>query len=269
MQPLIITCAITGAETLKSQNPNLPITVKEQVQATIDAYNAGATVVHLHVRDDSGAPTQDSNRFQEVIDGIRAKCPIVIQISTGGAVGDSIADRARPLDLKPEMASLNVGSINFGDDVFINKAADVELLATKMLQLKIKPEIEVYDLGMMEVAKRMMKSSLLASPTHFNFVLGTSHGLSGDMRNIGLLIDRLPSNATFTATGIGRYQLPVATYSLLSGGHVRVGLEDNIYFAKGQLATSNAQLVERVASLAHTLQRPIASIEATKKWINN
>jgi 3-keto-5-aminohexanoate cleavage enzyme len=265
MEKLIITCAITGAETTKEQNPALPITPDEQAQAAYDCWKAGASVIHLHVRDKNGKPSQSVDLFKETIDKIRAKCPVIIQISTGGAVGETIQNRAAPLKLKPEMASLNTGSINFGDEVFLNLPKDVEYLATQMKQFSIKPEIEVYDYGMLEYSLKIMKKGVIPNPSHFQFVLGTGHGISGEPRNLCHMVDALPEGCTWNAAGIGRYQLPVAAQAIVMGGHVRVGLEDNVYWSKGVLAKSNAQLVQRVSELATMLQRPVATVEDAKK----
>jgi 3-keto-5-aminohexanoate cleavage enzyme len=265
MEKLIITCAITGAETTKEQNPALPTTPDEQAQAAYDCWKAGASIIHLHVRDDMGQPSQSVDRFKEAIEKIRKKCPVVVQISTGGAVGEKIENRAAPLKLKPEMASLNTGSINFGDEVFLNLPKDVEALAIKMRELNIRPEIEVYDYGMLEYSLKIMKKGVIPNPSHFQFVLGTGHGISGEARNLCRMADALPEGCTWTAAGVGRYQLPVAAQSIVMGGHVRVGLEDNVYWSKGVLAKSNAQLVERVAQLAATLQRPVATVDEAKK----
>ena len=265
MEKLIITCAITGAETTKVQNPALPTTPDEQAQAAHDCWKAGASIIHLHVRDEQGTPSQSVDRFQETIEKIRKKCPIIVQISTGGAVGEKIENRAAPLRLKPEMASLNTGSINFGDEIFLNLPKDVEFLATRMKELKIRPEIEVYDFGMLEYSLKIMKKGVIPEPSHFQFVLGTGHGISGEARNLCRMADALPPGCSWTAAGIGRYQLPVAAQAIVMGGHVRVGLEDNVYWSKGVLATSNAQLVERISQLAVVLQRPVANVEETRK----
>lgn len=267
MDKLIITCAITGAETTKDQNPALPTTPDEQAEAAFECWKAGASVIHLHVRDDQARPSQSVDRFRETIDKIRKRCPVIVQISTGGAVGEKIENRAAPLSLKPEMASLNTGSINFGDEVFQNLPKDVEFLARKMKELKIRPEIEVYDYGMLEYSIKIMNKGVIDDPAHFQFVLGTGHGISGEPRNLCSMADRLPKGCTWTAAGIGRYQLPVAAQAIVMGGHVRVGLEDNVYWSKGVLAKSNAQLVERIAQLAAMLQRPVATIEEARKQL--
>lgn len=267
MDKLIITCAITGAETTKEQNPALPTTPDEQAQSAYDCWKAGASVIHLHVRDERGKPSQSVARFEEAIKKIRQKCPVIVQISTGGAVGEKIEDRAAPLGLKPEMASLNTGSINFGDEVFMNLPKDVEFLAARMKSHGIRPEIEVYDYGMLEYSLKMMKKGGLPDPSHFQFVLGTGHGLSGEPRNLCAMADALPDDCSWTAAGIGRYQLPVAAQAIVMGGHVRVGLEDNIYWSKGALAQSNAQLVERISQLAAMLQRPVATVDDARKLL--
>lgn len=267
MQKLIITCAITGAETTKEQNPNLPTTPDEQAESAYECWKAGASVIHLHVRDEQGKPSQSTDRFRETIEKIRKRCPVIIQISTGGAVGELVENRMRPLSLKPEMASLNTGSINFGDEVFENLPKDVEALAAKMRELKIIPEIEVYDFGMLEYSLKIMKKGILPNPSHFQFVLGTGHGLSGEPRNLCRMADALPEGCTWAAAGIGRYQLPVAAQTIVMGGHVRVGFEDNVYWSKGVLAKSNAQLVERITQLAATLQRPVANVDEAKEML--
>ncbi|MEW6056040.1 MAG: 3-keto-5-aminohexanoate cleavage protein [Bdellovibrionota bacterium] len=267
MQKLIITCAITGAETTKEQNPALPTTPDEQAEAAHECWKAGASIIHLHVRDDQGKASQSVDRFKESIEKIRKKCPVIVQISTGGAVGESIENRAAPLGLRPEMASLNTGSINFGDEVFLNLPKDVEGLALKMKQYKVRPEIEVYDYGMLEYSLKLMKKGIIPNPSHFQFVLGTGHGISGESRNLCHMADLLPEDCSWTAAGVGRYQLPVAAQAIVMGGHVRVGLEDNVYWSKGVLAKSNAQLVQRVSELAATLQRPVATVDEAREML--
>lgn len=262
--PVIITCAITGAEISKTQQPNLPITPKEQGIAAREAVKAGAAIIHLHVREDDGTPSQRIERFEQAITEIRVQVPeVIIQISTGGAVGESIENRLKPLELRPEMASLNMGSMNFGDDIFLNHPKDILKLAEKMYELGVVPELEIYEAGMLESAVRLLKKNALKEPLHFQFVLGVPGGMSGDVRNLDHLLSLLQSNfgenTSWGCAGIGRFQLPLAIETLKRGGHVRVGLEDNIYFDKGVLAKSNAQLVERVALKAKELKRPIAT----------
>lgn len=269
MNPVIITCAITGAETTREKQPNLPITPKEQAQAAADAVKAGASIIHLHVREDDGKPSQRVERFKESIDAIRAAAPgVIIQISTGGAVGESIDNRAKPLSLKPEMASLNLGTMNFGDDVFMNHPKDILGLASKMQSHGVMPELEVYEAGMLENAFRLAKQGVLREPMHFQFVLGVPGGMSGDPKNLVHLVSLLPSTEFhWGVAGVGRFQLPLAVQALVMGGHVRVGFEDNIFYRKGEVAKSNAQLVERVARIANELGREVASPAVARKLL--
>lgn len=264
MEKLIITCAITGAETTRAQCPSLPITPDEQAQAAYDCWKAGASVIHLHVRDEKGQPSQSVDRFRESIEKIRAKCPVIIQISTGGAVGDPIEERLAPLSLKPDMASLNMGSINFGEEVFVNLPKDIKAFAARMKELGIVPELEVYEYGMVEYALKLLKKGEIQGPGHFQFVLGTPQGMSGEAGNICRMADAIPAGNSWGVAGIGRYQLPAAAQAIVMGGHVRVGFEDNIYWSKGVPAKSNADLVARVKQLADILQRPVATVEEAR-----
>lgn len=259
--PVIITCAITGAETTREKQPHLPITPAEQAVAAEEAVKAGASIIHLHVREDDGRPSQRPERFSEAIDAIRKRVPeVIIQISTGGAIGESIENRAKPLALKPEMASLNLGTMNFGDDVFFNHPRDIVALAAKMREHGVMPELEIYEAGMLESAFRLAKQGILREPLHFQFVLGVPGGMSGDSKNLMHLLSLLPSTGIhWGVAGVGRYQLPLAVQALVLGGHVRVGFEDNILYRKGELARSNAQLVERVARIAREVDRPVAT----------
>jgi len=269
MDPVIITCAITGAETTRERQPNLPITPAEQAAASEEALKAGASIIHLHVREDDGKPSQRPERFKESIDAIRKRCgDVVIQISTGGAVGESIDNRARPLALKPEMASLNLGTMNFGDEVFYNHPRDIVGLAAKMREHDVMPELEIYEAGMLESAFRLAKQGILREPMHFQFVLGVPGGMSGDPRNLMHLVSRLPSGVHWGVAGIGRFQLPLAVQALVMGGHIRVGFEDNIFYHKGEVAKSNAQLVERIARIAKEIGRPVATPAETRKLLS-
>jgi 3-keto-5-aminohexanoate cleavage enzyme len=266
--PAIITCALTGAETTRERQPNLPITPDEQAIAAEEAVKAGASIIHLHVREEDGSPSQRPERFEESIQAIRARVPnVIIQISTGGAVGESIDNRAKPLALKPDMASLNIGTMNFGDEVFFNHPRDVVALASRMQQNGVMPELEIYEAGMLESAFRLAKQGVLREPLHFQFVLGVPGGMSGDPRNLLHLISLLPDNVHWGVAGVGRYQLPLAVQALLLGGHVRVGFEDNIFYSKGVVAKSNAQLVERVTRIARELGREIATIDQAREML--
>ncbi len=270
MQPLIITAAITGAETTREMNPNLPVTPEEQAKAARECVDAGASVIHLHVREDDGRPTQSLERFRESIEAIREACPreTLIQVSTGGAVGEPMEKRIAPIvELKPEMASLNVASMNFGDEVFINHPLEVKDLAKHMLDLGVLPEVEVYDAGHVEIARRLLKQGLLKKPIHYQFVLGVAGGMSGEERNLKFLLDSIDPDDTWSVAGIGRWELPCAQYAVKHGGFVRVGFEDNVFFEKGVLAESNAQLVKRVAQFSREVGRQVASPAQTRKLL--
>jgi len=261
MEKLIITAAICGAEVTKEHNPNVPYTVEEIGIEAEKAYKAGASVIHLHVRRDDGTPTQDRERFRQCIEEIRRRCPdAIIQPSTGGAVGMSNAERLQPVDLVPEMATLDCGTCNFGgDEVFVNTENTIKEFGQKMIELGVKPEIEVFDKGMIDMAIRLHKKGFIKAPMHFSFVMGVNGGISGEMRDFLFMKESIPAGSTFSVAGIGRYEFSLATMSILTGGHVRVGFEDNIYVEKGVMAESNAVLVEKVVRLAKELGREIAT----------
>ncbi|EIW00746.1 3-keto-5-aminohexanoate cleavage protein [Thermoanaerobacter siderophilus] len=267
MEKLIITAAICGAEVTKKHNPNVPYTVEEIAREAESAYNAGASIIHLHVRYDDGTPTQDKERFRECIEAIKARCPdVIIQPSTGGAVGMTSEERLQPIYLQPEMASLDCGTLNFGgDEIFANTENMIIEFALKMNELSIKPELEVFDKGMIDTAIRLHKKGYIKAPMHFNFVMGVNGGISGEMRDFLFLKESIPEGSTFTATGIGRYEFPVATMAILTGGHVRVGFEDNVYISKGVLAKSNGELVEKVVRIARELGKEIATPDEARK----
>ena len=269
MQPLIITTALTGAETTREMQPNLPITPSEQAATAKACYEAGSTVIHLHVRDDEGKPTQSLSRFSESIEAIKAAVPeIIIQMSTGGAVGEPFETRMAPLKLKPHMATLNAGTLNFGDEIFTNAPADIERLASYFNEVGVAPEIEVYESGMIDYISKLVRKGLIThTPLHVQFVLGVPGGMSGKPKNLLYMAEHLKEelpDATWGVAGVGRWQLPCAVMAIVMGGHVRVGFEDNVYYHKGQIASSNAQLVERIKRIAMEMGRPIATIEQAK-----
>ncbi|EQB90357.1 3-keto-5-aminohexanoate cleavage enzyme [Clostridium punense] len=261
MEKLIITAAICGAEVTKEHNPNVPYTVEEIGIEAEKAYKAGASIIHLHVRKDDGTPTQDRERFRQCIEEIRRRCPdAIIQPSTGGAVGMTNEERLQPVDLAPEMATLDCGTCNFGgDEIFVNTENDIKAFGTKMIEMGVKPEIEVFDKGMIDMALRLHKKGYIKAPMHFSFVMGVNGGIAGDMRDFLFMKESLPVGSTFSVAGIGRYEFPLAAMSIIAGGHVRVGFEDNIYVEKGVIAESNAVLVEKVVRLAKELGREIAT----------
>ncbi len=261
MEKLIITAAICGAEVMKEHNPAVPYTVEECVREAKSAYEAGASIIHLHVRYDDGTPTQDKERFRVIIDAIKAECPdVIIQPSTGGAVGMTDDERLQPTELLPEMATLDCGTCNFGgDEVFTNTENTIKYFGKRMIELGIKPELECFDKSMIEMALRIHKKGLIAKPMHFDFVMGVNGGIGGDLRDFVFLRNSIPSDATYTVAGIGRYEFPLAAAAIIDGGHVRVGFEDNVYLSKGVLAKSNGELVEKVVRLAKELGREIAT----------
>ncbi|HOL16706.1 MAG TPA: 3-keto-5-aminohexanoate cleavage protein [Bacillota bacterium] len=265
MEKLIITAALTGAEVTRADNPNLPITPAEIAQAAYECYEAGASIVHLHVRHADGTPTQDGAVYKETIERIKEKCDIIIQVSTGGAVGMSAEERLQPVYLKPEMASLSTGSVNFGNNVFLNPPAYLEQFARAMQEHGVKPEIEVFDVGMINNALQLVKRGLLKEPLHFDFVMGVPGGIPATIKNLLHLVESIPQGSTWSVAGVGRAELTLATAAVLLGGHVRVGFEDNIYFAKGVLAESNAQLVERVVQIARIHYRDIATPQEARR----
>lgn len=267
MDKLIITCAITGAETTKEHNKAVPYTVKEMVEEAKLAYQAGASIIHLHARYDDGSPTQDIFRYQEIIMAIQKECPdLIIQVSTGGAVGMSIEERSDVLNLQPEMATLDCGTLNFGgDEIFINTENDIIYFANKMNDLKIKYEMECFEKGHIDMTKRLIKKDVIKPPFHFSFVLGVVGGMTGEERDFLFLKESIPEGSSYSVAGIGRYEFSLAELAIKHGGHVRVGLEDNIYLEKGILAKSNADLVEKVVKIAKKYNREIANPSETRK----
>ncbi len=259
MHKLIITAALVGAEVTRLDHPRLPITPQEIAQAAYEAYQAGASIIHLHVRKPDGTPTQDREVFRETITRIRERCDAIIQVSTGGAVGMTPEERLAPVSLRPEMATMTTGSVNFGDEVFYNHPQDIELFARRMGEYGVKPEVEVFDTGMIASALRLVNKGLLAPPLHFNLVMGVPGGIPGTPKDLLHMVESLPLGSTWSVAGIGKAQLTLGVMAIILGGHVRVGFEDNIYYAKGVLADSNAQLVERIARLGRELGREAAS----------
>ena len=261
MEKLIITAAICGAEVLKEHNPAVPYTVKEIVREAKSAYDAGASVIHLHVRYDDGTPTQSKERFKECNDAIKAVIPDVIVLpSTGGAVGMTDDERLESLEINPEIATLDCGTCNFGgDDVFTNTENTIKYFGQRMIEKGIKPELEVFDKSMIEMALRLKKKGFIKGPMHFDLVMGVNGGIGGDLRDFVFMRNSLPQDATYVVAGIGRYEFSLATAAIIDGGHVRVGFEDNVYISKGVLAKSNGELVAKVVRIAKELGREIAN----------
>lgn len=265
-RPAIITVAITGSLPRKKDNPGVPVTPAEQVQSTWEAYRAGASLVHIHVRDASEAPSSDPALFAEVMAGIRTRCPdMIVQFSTGGR-GRDAQQRGSALSLRPDMASLATGSVNFPGSVYENPPQLVEALAASMRELGIKPEVEVFDLAMLYNARDLLDRGLLRAPVHCQFVLGLRNALPARRRVLEFLVSELRDvlpGATWTAAGVGRHQAEVAGWALELGGHTRTGMEDNIKLDSRTLAPSNAALVSQIAGLCAKYDaRPATAAEA-------
>ncbi|WP_207481704.1 BKACE family enzyme [Arenibaculum pallidiluteum] len=267
MRPVVVTVAITGSVPRKKDNPALPVTPSEQVESTHEAYEAGASLVHIHVRNPDESPSSSPELFAQVQEGVRRHCPgMIVQFSTGGRGRDQAA-RGSALYLKPDMASLSTGSVNFPTIVYENAPALVTDLASKMKENGIAPEIEIFDLSHIHGAKRLVEAGLMSERPHVQFVMGVKNAMPAEERLLDILLDelrRVLPKATWTAAGIGRHQNEVMRWVLERGGDgVRTGLEDNIRITKERLARSNAELVQVAAELcaAHGA-RPATPAEA-------
>ena len=266
-QPCIITVAITGSVPRKENNPAVPITIGEQIESTHAAFEAGAALVHVHVRNDDQSTTSNPDKFADFQERIRAHCPgIIVQFSTGGRSGVG-SERGGMLHHRPDMASLSTGSCNFPTRVYENSPELIQELAEKMNLYGVKPEIEVFDLAMLYNAVTYTRDGLLKAPLHVQFVLGVKHALPADRDILEFEVAKLKTlmpDATWVAAGIGRHQLDVNRWCLEMGGHCRTGLEDNVRWDKGRLAASNAELVTRVANLCADYDRVVATPEVAR-----
>lgn len=261
MEKLMITASISGAEVTKAQNPAVPYTVEETVLEAKRAFDAGASIIHLHVREDDGTPTQSAERFKIVMEDIKKECPgVIIVPSTGGAITMTAEERMQPLTLNPEMATINCGTCNFGgNDIFVNTEETIIKFAQRMKENGIKPECECFDKGMIDMILRIAKKGYINMPMHFNFVMGLNGGITATARDFAFLRDSLPQHSTLTVTGIGKDQFKMVAIAIAEGVNVRVGLEDNLYLEKGVLAKNNGELVSKVVCIAKLLGREIAS----------
>jgi 3-keto-5-aminohexanoate cleavage enzyme len=259
--PLIISAALTGSWPTKDHNPALPVTEEEIAESAIECWRAGAAIVHLHVRNELGKVTCEPDRYARARDLIReVGSDVIINMSTGGGAGQTTDEqRAEPVDLSPEIASFDCGSLNFGKTVFVNSPSFLVDLAVRMERNGVLPEIECFEPGHVANALRLIDEGVLKPPHWFQFVLGVRGGSPGTIQQLLQMISMLPEGAQWSVCGIGRSQLPLGVAAMTMGGHVRTGLEDNLYYHKGELATSNAQLVARLVRIACELGRPIAS----------
>lgn len=269
--PSVITVAITGSLPTKADNPAVPITVAEQVESTQAAFEAGATLVHCHVRNDDQTPTSDPERFGRLLEGLRKHCPgMIVQFSTGGRSGSG-RERGGMLPLRPEMASLSTGSCNFPGRVYENAPELIEWLASEMRAYGVKPEIEAFDLSMIFKAVEMSKAGQIEGPLHVQFVMGVKNAMPVDRATFEFYIAtlrRLAPDATWTGAGIGKDQITLNRWSLELGGHCRTGLEDNVRLDRERLAPSNAALVERVVELCPHYDRRPATVAEARALLN-
>jgi 3-keto-5-aminohexanoate cleavage enzyme len=254
----LITVAPTGAESAKSDVPALPVTVEEVAATARDCQAVGAAVIHLHVRDAGTRPTLDLGRVREVVAAVRESADLVVQLSTGGAVTDPFDRRLAVLDAEPDAASLTLGTVNFGRDVFANPWDLIVELHTRMQERAIVPEYEVFDLGHLATLARLLDryGPPHGGHVHVDLVMGVPGGMPGTVQALTSCLPLLPPGATFSATGVGRTSLPVTLAALSAGGHLRVGMEDTLTYAPGEPVRDNVQLVARAAGLARIAQRP-------------
>jgi 3-keto-5-aminohexanoate cleavage enzyme len=262
MEKLIITAAITGSRITRDATPYIPIKPDEIITSAIQCWDAGAAIVHLHVRDpNTGLGTPDLGLFRQVVEPLRERTDLVLCLTTSGIPGRnlSVEERLQPLELEPELASFDAGSINLGGSVFINTPEFLEGAARIMRQKGVKPELEIFDVGMMVTCLSMRDKGNLEEPLHFQFVLGTPWGSPATPKSLLHLYEYLPEHSTWSVIGIGKGHLPMAMMGLIMGGHIRVGMEDNIYYRRGILARSNAQFVERIVRIATEYGREVAT----------
>jgi len=258
MEKLIITIATTGSIPKKKDTPHLPVIPDEIVACALRCESEGASILHIHVRDSEENPSDNIELFNHVVEELRNRSNLILQISTGGRAGQSIESRIKRLQIRPEMASLTTGSVNFPRSAYINPPDVIETLADEMKRLGIKPEMEIFDVSMIYNAMALKHKKLAEEPFHFNFVMGLRGAIPADIEQLTHLRRCIPQGSTWTVSGIGAAQLSMAVHSVLMGGHVRVGLEDNIYYKKGELAT-NERLVQRIVRLSRELGREIAN----------
>jgi 3-keto-5-aminohexanoate cleavage enzyme len=268
-KPMVITAAMVGAETTREQTPYLPITAEEIAEDAVRCREAGAAMVHLHVRTPDGKPSQDAELFRAAIRAIRKRTDILVQVSTGGAVGMGVDERCGGLTLtgadRPDMATLTTGTVNFGEEVFWNPRPLVRDIAKRIKELGLKPELECFDVGMIDEANMLAKEGLVQQPAHYDFVLGVPGALAAREAALDFMISSLPEGSSWTVAAVGRHQLPFVDLAAVKGGNARVGLEDNIYVSKGVLAKGNWELVAEAAKRAKAKGRTLATPEEARK----
>lgn len=268
-EAVIISAAMTGSWPTKAQNPAVPITEDEIAEAAVACRAAGAAIVHIHVRDDAGQVTCDPERYARVRRLVEGRaCDVVLNMSTGGGAGRTGDEqRLAPVALAPEIASFDCGSVNFGDSVFINSPAFLSELAARMTGHGVRPEIECFEAGHVQNALRLIDDGAITPPFWFQFVLGVRGGAPATVKQLVHLVEMLPPGAHWSVCGIGKAQLPLGVAAMAMGGHARTGLEDNLYYRRGELAESNAQLVARLARVAGELNRPLATPDQVRELL--
>ncbi|MCW2995505.1 MAG: hypothetical protein JWQ18_3000 [Conexibacter sp.] len=257
--PVTLTAALTGPIATKADHPALPVTPDEIAVAAAESTAAGAAIVHVHLRDDEGRPTADLDVAHRVIDAIGERCDALVQMSTGVGLGVPLSERAQLVEVRPAMATLNVCSMTFGAGEFLNPADEVRRLAARMAELGVKPELEIYDTGHLDVALELLADGLLVEPLQFSIVLGVRGGMAATPENLLSLVRRMPPTAVWQVVAIGRSNLPITAMGLALGANARTGLEDTLLIRRGEPARSSAQLVARLAAIAGALERPLNS----------
>lgn len=260
MSSAVLTCAVTGPIATKADNPNLPVTPEEIAESARGAYEAGAAVLHIHVRDEQGRPTADLEIARRTVGLIEEACPVLVQLSTGVGLDVPFEERERLVEARPRMASLNPCSMSFANGEFRNPPDGVRRLAARMQELGVKPELEIYDTGHLEVALALCEEGLIPEPLQFSIVMGIRGGMPATPTALVQLVDRLPPGAVWQAIAIGRWNLPMTAIGLAMGGNARTGMEDTIMLRRGVPAESNTQLVERLAAVGRSLEREPATV---------
>lgn len=267
MNPIVITAALTGPIATKEDHPGLPTTPDQIADAALAAYQAGASVVHIHLRNEQHRPTADLNIGRRVLDLIQERCPVLTQLSTGVGLDVAYEDRMKLVELRPRMASLNPCSMSFGVGEFLNPPKGVRRLAARMRELGVKAELEIYDSGHLDVCLDLLKEGLLVEPLQFSVVMGVKGGMGATPENLLHIVRRLPPGSVWQAIAIGRANLEITAMAVAMGGNARTGLEDSLYLRKGVYA-DNGSLVKRLVQICHALEHPVATVEQTVELLN-
>ena len=271
--PLIINACLTGMIPTKFSNPHVPLHADQIIEDALRVFDAGARVVHLHARDENGVPTSDAKQYEKIISAIRKERPgMVCCVTTSGRNGQGFEQRAEVLYLtghaKPDMASLTLGSLNFYTGPSVNSIEIIERLAMAMKEQNIKPEIEIFDAGMINLAKYLERNDIISGRKYFNLLFGNINTAPATIANLSLMVQSLPENSVWAGAGLGQFQLPINTAAIVAGGHVRVGIEDALYFDYGrEVHATNENLVRRIARIAEEMQRPIATVKETREMM--